>query len=59
MSDENPVKISYYREAANKIWELAEEYNRKGLFELAGALKDLAGKMHLLAHKKEINSEEK
>jgi len=56
MSEEKYAKCSYYREAANRIWELAEEYNSKGLYELAGALKDLASKMHEIAHKKEISS---
>jgi len=44
----------HYREAADKIWELAEEYGESGLFELAGLLKEVSGQIHEKARQKEL-----
>jgi len=43
----------HYREAADKVWELAKEYEEKGLFELAGELKNIVTQIHFLANEKQ------
>jgi len=58
MSDKIQAKTSPYREAADKIWELAKEYDKKGLYSLADHLKDLSGRLHEKAHADEIRSSE-
>ena len=47
--------VSFFRQAADRIWELAVEYEKQGLFELAGCLKDLAGEMHQKARERSKN----
>jgi hypothetical protein len=54
MSDKLAAKTSPYREAADKIWELAKEYENKGIYSLADHLKDLSGRLHEKAHKEEL-----
>ena len=55
MSNKLTVKTSPYREAADKIWELAKEYEDKGVYSLADYLKDLSGRLHEKAHKEETS----
>ena len=43
----------HYREAADKVWELAKEYEEKGFFELAGELKNIVSQIHTLARIKQ------
>jgi hypothetical protein len=45
----------HYREAADKIWELSKEYDKKGLFELSRELKNICTNIHDLARIKEIS----
>lgn len=53
---DSPELYSFYREAADRIWEMAKEYDAMGLFELAGALKEVATQMHDFARSKEPKS---
>jgi hypothetical protein len=41
--------VQSFREAADKVWELALEYDEKGQFELAGELKNIVSQIHALA----------
>lgn len=43
---------NYYREAADKVWEMAKDYEKKGLKELSETLKDIAQDIHDLARQK-------
>lgn len=51
---ENKKTTSCFREAADKVWEMAEEYRKAGCLELAGELKSLATQLHDLARIKEL-----
>ena len=42
-----------YRKAADRVWEMAKEYEAKGMYELATAIKELADQLHDLAREKE------
>lgn len=42
-----------FRLAADRVWELAKEYEAKGNKELGIALKDIAMELHDLARKQE------
>lgn len=42
-----------YRKAADRVWEMAEEYEARGMMELATAIKELADQLHDLAREKE------
>lgn len=42
-----------YREAADKVWELAKKYGDEGLKDLSLNMKDLAQKLHELARIRE------
>jgi len=42
-------KSNCYREAADRIWDLAKEYETKGLRDLAEVLTDIATEVHDLA----------
>lgn len=44
-----------YREAADKIWDLAKEYKAKGLHDLSEMLIDIAAEVHNLARAKEYS----
>jgi len=46
-----------YREAADKVWELAKQYEDKGLFELAGELKNIVSQIHALARAKQTEDD--
>jgi cytochrome c556 len=48
----NTTAAHRFREAADKIWQMAEEYREKDL-ELAKALKDLSSELHSIARIKE------
>ena len=55
MSGTNKLKeYKCFREAADRIWDMASEYQAKGLRELAYELKDLAAQLHFIARKKEL-----
>jgi hypothetical protein len=41
------------REAADKIWEMAKEYQRMGLHDVSLILKDLSSQLHDMARKEE------
>lgn len=43
-----------YREAADRIWDLAKEYESRGLPDLAEVLTDIASEVHVLARTKEF-----
>jgi hypothetical protein len=43
-----------YREAADRIWEMAKDYEKLGLKELAATLKDIATEIHSLARAKQV-----
>ena len=45
----NIPEEEYYREAADKIWELAKEYENDKVWELAQTLKALATELHDVA----------
>ena len=45
---------SYFREAADKVWEMAEEYRAKGYLDLAAEIKGLATQLHDAARKREL-----
>ena len=47
-------KHSSYRQAADRIWEMAKEYERMGLTDLATTLKDIATEIHGLARAKHV-----
>ena len=47
------VDCIYYREVADKIWELSKEYEEKGMFELSSELKNISSNIHDLARLKE------
>ena len=53
---QNNSNESYcYREAADRIWDLAKEYESKGLLDLAEVLTDIASEVHVLARTQEYN----
>jgi prefoldin subunit 5 len=45
-----------FREAADRVWEMAKEYEEKE-WELAKALKDLSSELHNIARNKETTAE--
>jgi len=51
---DSPELYSFYREAADRIWEMAKEYDEMGLFELSSALKDICTQMHDYARSEEV-----
>jgi hypothetical protein len=57
--DDNNLKEEgqSYREAADRVWELAKEYEEQGLFQLAGELKNIVSQIHALARKKQTESD--
>ena len=48
-----------YREAADRVWNMAKEYEEKGYKELANAIKDLAVQLHDLARSKELSDDDR
>lgn len=40
-----------YRKAADEVWQLAKEYERRGMSEIAREIKTLAGQLHDLARR--------
>jgi hypothetical protein len=49
----NITPISY-RQAADKIWEMAQEYKKKGEDDLAESLYELSQQIHDLARSKQM-----
>ena len=45
-------KALQFRKAADRVWEMAEEYEEKGMRELATAMKELSQQLHDLAREK-------
>lgn len=41
-----------YRQAADRVWEMAKEYEKLGLIDLSNELKDIATEIHNVARKK-------
>lgn len=58
MSTKQETKAKDYRIAADRVWELAREYEKKGLFDLAFELKHLADQLHDLARVREQKEDE-
>jgi HD superfamily phosphohydrolase YqeK len=56
---ENASTSFKYREAADRVWEMAKEYERNGHRELSKAMKELAGQLHDLARMKAEQENEK
>ena len=48
-----------YREAADKVWKMAKEYEKKGYKELAHAIQELAVQLHDLARSKELSDDDR
>ena len=48
------MKKDKYREAADKIWDLATEYRLSGNSELAILLKQLVTELHAISREKEL-----
>ena len=57
MSEKTDIEYLTYRKVANKLWNMAEEYHEKGMFDLAWELKFIAGEIHYLARKKEVGND--
>jgi hypothetical protein len=55
----NKIVPPPYRQAADRIWEMAEEYKEKGLRDLSETLKTIAQEIHLLAREKSFVAREK
>lgn len=45
-----------YRKAADRVWEMAREYEANGEKELAEVFKEVADRLHNLAREKEGSS---
>ena len=45
-----------FREAADRVWEMALEYEREGLIELAGELKSIVSQIHALARAHQVKN---
>lgn len=58
MNTKQQTKAKDYRKAADRVWELAREYEAKGLFDLAFELKHLADQLHDLARVREQKESE-
>jgi len=43
-----------YREAADKVWEMAKEYEAAGVHELAEVLYEISQQIHDLARSKQL-----
>ena len=58
MDDSSKSKVvsigNPYRESADRIWDMAKEYEKLGLKELATTLKDIATEIHNLARAKQV-----
>lgn len=48
-----------YRKAADRVWEIAKQYEDEGDGTLAIAIKELAVQLHDLAREKEMEEQEK
>lgn len=48
---QNKSEHECFREAADRVWELAKEYESKGLTDLEEQLKELAAQLHKRARK--------
>ena len=44
-----------YRQAADKVWDMANEYKKQGILDLADVLFELAQEIHDLARSKELH----
>lgn len=49
------MKKDKYREAADKIWDLAREYRLSGNSELGKVLIELSTELHRIAREKELS----
>lgn len=48
----------HFRKAADEVWDMALQYEKRGLRELAEILKDLAMEIHNQGRIKQLNGEE-
>lgn len=49
----NITAAQKFREAADRVWEMAKEYEEKEYWELGKALKDLSSELHNIARTRE------
>lgn len=50
----NNVMPLCHRQAADRVWEMAKEYEAQGLKELADAMYEIAQNIHNLARSKQL-----
>lgn len=53
-SQKNNVTPLCYRQAADRVWEMAKEYELQGMTNLAEALYEIAQQIHDLARSKQL-----
>lgn len=53
--DKNSPVATCYRKAADRVWEMANQYKEKGINELSNVLFELSQEIHDLARSKELD----